>query len=73
MILSTEFKLPVGKVVYLEMTDTNGVPVKEKVPCLILRRATREEYEKFFLEKWPIERLIKTKGYNANYFEYSTD
>ncbi len=74
MILATNVTLPIGKVAYIEMSDTNGIPMKEKVPCLILREATRDEYEELFLDKWTKERLINTKGYNAaHFYEFSTD
>ena len=74
MILATNTKLTIGKVVHIEMTDANGIPMGGKIPCLIIKRVTIREFEECFLEKWPIERLIRTKGYNANYFyEFSTD
>lgn len=74
MILATNVKLPIGKIVHIAMTDTDGIPMQEKVPCLILKEVTRNEFVAEFIDKWPLERLMNTKGYHASYFyEFHTD
>ncbi len=56
------------------MSDVNGVNMNRKIPCLIIKESTREEYEKLFLDKWPLKRLRNTKGGNAKYYyEFHTD
>lgn len=67
--------LPIGKIVYIESTDSHGEELKEKHPFLIIRQATRDEFIKYHeSEEWTIERLMETKSYYArNYYEVSTD
>lgn len=74
MILASDVKFEVGKIVTLRsMTDHEG-KIVDNVRCMIMRDSNQDEFVKDNIDRWPLERLKITKGYNADYFyEISVD
>lgn len=73
MIFGTNTKWPVGSVVETFITNYDGIPTLTRF--LIVRESNQEEYAKAAVsDKWPLERLIKTRAFHCEYFyEISTD
>jgi hypothetical protein len=75
MMISSNVDMKPGDIMDIRMTDKQGTDIGRTQKCFILRRVTRQEWiDEVDDIIYPIERLKKTKAYNAHYFyEISTD